>query len=151
MKMTASQKIARVFEIVGYLWLTPSIISLLYPVIFSIALVLSGNLAGIFISIIPLAIFGLGTVLLVQYYRHSRGLLAEDKIIPLWAGTLVFNLLISLLPAYGFYSTLRFRQHYHPNQDIFIFGWGLLIVWWAAAILMSITAIMSEIKNQKYR
>jgi hypothetical protein len=151
MKMTASEKIARAFEIVGYLWLAPSIISLIYPFLLSIGLILSGSPAGIGLLLIPLVIFGFGVFLLMQYYRHSRGLLGEDMIIPLWAGTLVFNLLLFAPVAYGFFKLPKTPRHSSGEHNLFNFGWGLLAVWLAAAILMSLTALISRFRNQKYR
>ncbi|HEX8368668.1 MAG TPA: hypothetical protein VF604_09015 [Pyrinomonadaceae bacterium] len=152
MKMTASEKIAGVFEIAGYLWLLPSTISLLYPLIFFIGSLIGASVPSLLLSAIPFLLFGAGAFLPVQYYRHSRGLLGAEKITALRVGTLVFNLLFLLPSVYGFYSVSADRRHYQRSeQDIFIFAWGLLIVWWSAAVLLSITALMSQFKNQKYR
>ncbi|HEX8736446.1 MAG TPA: hypothetical protein VF721_14045, partial [Pyrinomonadaceae bacterium] len=83
--------------------------------------------------------------------RHSRGLLAEGKINALWIGTLVFNLLFLLPSVYGFYSIPKAGRFQSGFEDIFIIVWGVLILWWSAAILMSVTALMSRFKPQKYR
>ncbi|HEX8247668.1 MAG TPA: hypothetical protein VF599_05835 [Pyrinomonadaceae bacterium] len=155
MKKTVSQKIARLFEIAGYLWLLPSVISLFYPVLFSIALVFSGGPDAVFLLLIPLAIFGAGVFLLVQYYRHSRGSLGDDFVIPLWAGTLVFNSLLLVPFAYGLFGIFnaidKLARPLDDWQQIAVFGWGLVTFWLAAAVLLSMTAIISELKNQKYR
>jgi branched-subunit amino acid transport protein AzlD len=150
MKKTASQKIAGVFEIAGYLWLTPSVISLLYPLLALIGCIVTASVTGVLFLAIPFLIFGAGVFLLVQYYRHSRGLLGEGKINALWVGTLVFNLLFLLPSAYGFYSIPKARYH-NGGQEIFIVVWSALILWWSAAVLMSITALMSRFRRQKYR
>lgn len=155
MKMTASEKIARVFEIVGYLWLAPSIIGFGYSVLISVALMLGGSAAGFGLSLIPLAIFGAGVFLLAQYYRHSRGLLDDDLTIPLWAATLVFNFLLLVPFAYGFFVIFNPIFNYSTSlsgwQRIVAYGWGLATFWLAAAVLLSIAAIISELWNQKYR
>jgi hypothetical protein len=140
-----------VFEIVGYLWLTPSVISLFYPLILLIGSLLSGSAPGILFSIIPFAIFGAGVFLLSQYYRHARGLLGEEKITALWIGTLVFNLLFLAPSLYGFYSMRAAGNMNRHGQEMVDVVWGLLIVWWSAAVLLSITGIMTRFKNQKYR
>lgn len=149
MKWTASEKIARVFEIVGYLWLTPSIISLFYPLIFLISSIFTGSAPGILFSAIPFVIFGFGVCFLVQYYCHSRGLLDANAILWLWVGTFVFNLLFLLPSLYGFYTIPEARGQHNSGQDIVIFVWGLLIFWWSMAVLLSITALASRFKNQK--
>ena len=144
--MTVSEKIARVFEIVGYLWLPPSIVTLFLPLTISIVLIFGGKAAGVFLLLIPLAIFGAGVFLLLQYYRHSRGLLDDDLIIPLWAATLVFNLLLLVSSAYGFIFVSH-PAFYYPGQRFFIFTCRLLIFWLAAAVLLSIAALISKVKN----
>jgi hypothetical protein len=158
MNKTFSQKIARIFEIVGYLWLIPSIYMLFFALVlmlYSIAFLANGSvvgLVGILIGVIPFVIFGFGVFLLRKYYKHSRGLLDEEEILPLWFITLIFNL-VFLLPAIYFYSVSP------PVDflDIDAAQYGTLLIgiltpfWWAAAVVLSGAAIVSEIKNQKYR
>lgn len=152
MQMTASEKIARVFEIAGYVWLVPSMISLFYPLMMLLGSLLALSVPGFLYSIIPFLIFSAGFFLLIKYQRHSRGLLAENRIIPLWAGTMLFNLLLLAPAAYGFLVTLHTaKRPLNEGQTVIFFVWGLLIFWQSAAVLLSITAIMSELKNQKYR
>jgi hypothetical protein len=158
MNMTLSQKIARVFEIVGYLWLLPSIFMLFYALLvtlYSIAFLANGSVAGfvgLLIGVISFALFGFGAFLLRKYYQHSRGRLDEEKILPLWFGTLIFNLLFLLPTIYFYFSTSVESYPYNDyqlmnfNQIMFL----LPLFWWTAAIFLSGIAIASEI-NQKYR
>jgi hypothetical protein len=148
MKMTVSEKIARVFEIAGYLWLLPSIVSLIYPVIISVVLILSGSPVGVWFGLIPLSIFGAGAVLQVGYFRHSRGLLGEGKIMALWLGTFAFNSLLLVPSAYIFYAlSTALRSYNNGDREIFVLFCGVLVLWQSAAVLMSATAIMSEAGN----
>ena len=142
-RKTFSQKVARVFEVVGYLLLIPAILSLIYSLIFVFVL-----------GLIVFLIFCLGIVLLAGYVKHSRGTLDEEKIIPLWVGTLFYNVL-PLLPV--FYQILMKSDEFHnfSYQQLFspfalfcIF----LVLWWIVAVSLSIGAIFSEItENQQYR
>lgn len=109
-------------------------------------LIYGGYAAGVFLLLIPLAIFGAGVFLLLQYYRHSRGLLDDDLIIPLWAATLVFNLLLLVPSAYGF-VVVAHPAIYYPGQRFLIFTYPLLVLWLAAAVLLPIAAIVSKGKN----
>jgi hypothetical protein len=159
MNKTVSQKIARVFEIAGYLWLLPSTVSLIFPVMFAIMAILAGNPSGLIALAVIFGIFGAGVFLLVNYYRHSRGWLDEEKILPLWFGTLVFNL-IFLSPVIYFYWSMPSPDYgyhdsqivtYNSSQIIILLMWLLPPFWWTTAALLSGVAIVSEIWNQKYR
>ena len=118
MNMTVSQKIARVFEIVGYFWLVPSAISLFLPLLYSIMFIVTGNAAGIVGLAIIMGIFGIGIFLLVKYYQHSRGLLDEEKILPLWFGTLIFNSILLSPVVYAFATTPMKGYSYSIEQNI---------------------------------
>ncbi|HLM03316.1 MAG TPA: hypothetical protein VK400_19845 [Pyrinomonadaceae bacterium] len=150
MQTTVSEKIARTFEIAGCLWLVPALISLIAPTLFSIAFVLGGNPLDAFFAAIPFLMFCAGLFLLVLYYRHSRGRLGEGKIIPLWTATFFFNLLFFLSSVYIFFSLPETPRPYSGGHRFFIFFFGLAILWQAAAVLLSVTALISEVKNQKY-
>lgn len=172
MKMTVSEKIARVFEIAGYVWLLPSIISLIYPIIFLIGSFVAASPGGVLLSAIPLFAFGTGIFLLINYFKHSRGLLDEDKILPLWVGTLAFNLIFLLPSVYGFYSTFGVwrgdgegqttgfliwiwqvlfwasSQSIREGQVVILLIWVLLTFWSATAVLLSLAAIAGELKSE---
>jgi hypothetical protein len=153
-RKTFSQKVAIIFEVVGYLLLVPAILSLIYPLLFVVGSLFSLQIPYLVISLIPFLIFGLGIVLLAGYVKHSRGTLDEEKIIPLWVGTLFYNVL-PLLPV--FYQILMksdeldnfsYQQLLSPFALFCIF----LVLWWIAAVLLSIGAIFSELReNQQYR
>ena len=82
---TVSQKIARVFEIVDYILLVPSLAGLF----FGLMMLGSGD-AGIF-GLGIFVVFTIGIILLVGYFKHSRGTLSKAKTRNLWIGTIVFN------------------------------------------------------------
>jgi hypothetical protein len=152
MKKTVSENIARVFEIAGYLWLVPSIVSLFLPLLYSIMFILSGFPEGIFAAAFIVGIFGAGVFLLQRYYLHSRGWLDEKKILPLWYATLAFNLTFLLPSIYFYYGALSLGYSYGSGDEIvMILLWHLPLFWWTTAVLLSIAAIISELKAQKYR
>lgn len=153
-RKTFSQKAARVFEVVGYLLLVPAILSLIFPFMMAIASLASLQIHLFVMILIPFFIFGLGIILLGGYFKHSRGTLDEDKIIPLWGGTLVYNVL-PLLPVFyqifmksDEFHHFRYQQLFSPFALFYIF----LILWWIVAVSLSIGAIFSELReNQQYR
>jgi hypothetical protein len=100
MEKTYSQKVARVFEIICYLLLVPTFVSLIYPFMMVIIGLASGRGDLALISLLPFTIVGIGIALLVGYYKHSRGLLDEKKVPALWMTTAIYNLLL-LLPWLG--------------------------------------------------
>ena len=153
-RKTFSQKVARVFEVVGYLLLVPAILSLIYPLLFVVGSLFSLQIPYLVISLIPFLIFGLGIALLAGYVKHSRGTLDEEKIIPLWVGTLFYNVLPLLPVIYqilmksdGLYN-FSYQQLLSPFALFCIF----LVLWWIAAVSLSIGAIFSELtENRQYR
>ncbi len=127
-KKSLSEKIARVFEIVGYILLVPAALAVLVS-----AMV-------IFPLIISVPLFGIGLSLFVGYAKHSRGNLNESRILPLWIATFLFNFLPLLIPAYQHYSNTDERF-----ESVGLFS-GLLIFWWIIACCLSLTAIYDESK-----
>lgn len=127
-KKSLSEKIARVFEVVGYILLLPASLAVLVSAMF------------IFPLIISVPLFGIGLTLLVGYAKHSRGNLDEGKILPLWIATFLFNFLPLLVPAYQYYSNADGRF-----ESVGLFS-GLLIFWWIIACCLSLTAIYEEFK-----
>ena len=87
---TYSQKVARIFEIVDYILLAPAGIGALV----GMALLLSGQIPYAFLLFVFLAI---GIILLVGYFKHSRGRLDEESVGMLWLTTVIYNSLL-LLP-----------------------------------------------------
>lgn len=152
MKKSFSQKVARVFEIIGYLWLVPGILGLIFPLLGLIGSLMSLTFSSFLILMLPFLAFGLGVKLLVGYYRHSRGTLDEEKIRPLWIGTFLFNL-VPFVPSFYLFceSYLKRQNRTYPQVDDspFVF-FGLLISWWGIAVLLSICAYFKEAASQKY-
>ena len=141
---TVSQKIARVFEIVDYILLVPSLAGLF----FGLMMLGSGD-AGIF-GLGIFVVFTIGIILLVGYFKHSRGTLSKAKTRNLWIGTIVFNG-IFLLPSL-YYLFINSVENGSRNQlgDILISPYGWIIGWWTIAIGGSIIALGYS-DDQKYR
>lgn len=153
-RKTFSQKIARVFEVVGYLLLVPAILSLIYPFFVLVASLFTLQIHFFMMSLIPFLIFGLGLTLLIGYFKHSRGTLSEEKTIPLWVGTFFYNALPLLPIFYQILTNLDAYQNFNfqGRLPLFSFFCILLVLWWAAAVLLSIGAIFSELReNQLYK
>lgn len=153
-RKTFSQKAAGVFEVVGYLLLVPAILSLIFPFMMFIASLASLQIQLFVMSLTPFFIFGLGIILLGGYIKHSRGTLDEEKIIPLWGGTLIYNVL-PLLPV--FYQIFMKSDEFHDySYQQFLSPFALfcifLVFWWIVAVSLSIGAIYSKLtENQQYR
>jgi hypothetical protein len=153
-RKTFSQKIARVFEVVGYLFLVPAILSLIYPFLVAVASLFTLQIHFLMMSLIPFLIFGLGLALLVGYFKHSRGTLSEEKIIPLWFGTFFYNALPLLPIFYQILANPFDYQNFNFQERLPLFSLFciFLVLWWAAAVLLSIGAIFSEFReNQLYK
>ena len=136
---TYSQKVARVFEIIDYFMLLPAGI---------------GFLVGLaFISVNPLytvllyAFLTTGIVLMVGYFKHSRGRLDEKYISALWLTTAAYNLVL-FLPC--LYRTSRLLQEanfkgYEGNDELASFMFLLAVVFaYLAAIVFSMKAFSFE-------
>ena len=129
-KKSLSEKIARVFEIVGYVLLIPAIPLVVLSAVF------------IFPLLISLPAFGIGLTLLVGYVKHSRGTLDEGKILPLWMVPFLYNVLPLMFIGFRFYGA---HQNKIGLDDFNIFSL-LLVFWLIAAVCLSLTAIYDEIK-----
>src|SRR5215213_2222935 len=97
MENTYSQKVAGVFELICYILLIPTFLSLIYPAIAVIGGLFSGHAGSFLFGLIPFGIAGVGVVLLVGYHKHVDDRLDEKHISTLWIATAVYNLLL-LLP-----------------------------------------------------
>lgn len=144
MKKTLSQKIARIFEVIGFILMIPGSIGTL--LILYLCLINPLFLAAL---IVPVS----GFILLIGYFKHSRGTINEKRIFPLWIGTFLYNLMFLLPTAVYFYNqyTAEIVSYYAPNNpDLsFTLSLGFLTVWWMSSILLSIIAMRSEI-NESY-
>lgn len=97
MERTYSQKAARVFEILDYVLLVPTLISLIYPFFFIIGGITERSPKMVLIGFIPFVIVIPGLILLFGYRKHAKDKLDEKYITTLWLTTAVYNLLL-LLP-----------------------------------------------------
>lgn len=147
MLMDYSQKVARFFEISGYLLMAPALIALFY----SLALVLTGLLNSLLVfllSLIPFLIFTLGITLFIGCFKHSRGNLERGKILPLWITTVVFNLIPLILTCIATYHKNSSQAQSYPQNDepnIFLLG---ILVFWLLNICLAISAMWFEIEKR---
>ncbi len=150
---TTSQMIARIFEIVGYALLLPTLFSLLYPGFFLIGALFTGHLAEFFISLLPFIVAGTGLVLLVNYFNHSRGRLEAEKLPRLWGVTFFFNVL-PLLPLLYWFCSVFYSEggdlSWSVSAALYII-WGAWLMWLATAVFLSGFAYYKDAVAQKYR
>lgn len=152
MEKTYSQKVARVFEIICYVLLAPTFLSLIYPVVFIIGGMLEGSVKMVSLGFIPFLIVVPGMILLVGYFKHSRGRLDEKYSSVLWLTTAVYNFLL-FLPWLYYCSVLlqesNFRGYYGNGALLsFLFTLGM-VFGYIAAITFSLKAFSFE-KRRKY-
>lgn len=144
MEKTFSQKVARAFEIADYVLLIPAALGVL------LATLLIG--AAPWFTLLIYGTFILGVVLLVGYFKHSRGRLDEKHISALWIATAVYNTVL-LLP-YLFYAIFFFQSlsldNSMPGDAWKALTLNLVIIsGYVTAIILSLKAYSFE-KNQKY-
>lgn len=125
-KKHLSEKIARVFEIAGYVLIIPGILGVIVSAILIIPLLIS----------VP--IFTIGLVLFIGYIKHSRGNLDESKVSILWVATFIFNLLPLLYMVSQFFS---YGSMALASINVFSVP---LILWWIIACCLSFTAFYDE-------
>ena len=130
-KKSLSEKIARVFEVVGYFLLIPAVPIVIVSAIF------------IFPLLVSVPVFGIGLLLFAGYIKHSRGTLSEGKIIALWISTFLFNFLPLLFLAAQYYKSDKIAESLN-------FFSGLLILWWIIASCLSLTAFYDEFIQKKF-
>lgn len=141
---TISQKIARVFEIVDYFLLVPSLAGLLF------GLMMFRNADSALYGFAICAVFTVGTILLVGYFKHSRGRLSEKATVALWIGTIIFNGIFLLPSLYSLFVSSIENGSRNQLGDIFTSPAGWIMGWWTIAIGGSIIALSSYKTNQKY-
>jgi hypothetical protein len=159
LEKTFSQKAARILEIAAYLLLVPATAWWFLSFILVIGVVASFRLEhfpyqifdNLIPVIIPSLIYSLGVLLLTGYFKHSRGTLGENKIIPLWIGTFLYNLSPLLAVIYqivvmpGDFQNIDFKQFLSPYAVLSL----SLVLWWIIAVLLSAGAIYSELTKYK--
>lgn len=135
---TVSQKIARVFEIADYILLVPSTLGL------AASLILGGGAIAVF------TIYVGGVVLLVGYFKHSRGKLSAGGVRALWIGTILFNGLF-LAPSLYFIFRSGTETNSQNNLNEIIFSpYGWLLIWWTLAVGGAIIALGDYKEKTKF-
>ena len=141
--MNYSQKIARAFEIAGYILLIPAGFG-----VFAASLLIKD---APWFTLLIYAIFVFGFYLLVGYFKHSRGKLDESRVRSLWIATAVFNGVL-LLPAIAvvLITVKNFFIGFASYSDWTPFAVSLAVIsGYLATIFFSIKAYRFE-KGQKY-
>lgn len=142
MKRNFSQKIARIFQIVGNILLIPA--SLGFVVFFCLA-----SEMGPPFMLVSLIFFIFGISLFIGCCKHSRGNLTLSKAIWLWIGIIFFNSLFmvpSILAAYRFGDDFFSSIRVWPQLI-----WIILNIWWIVAISLAISALLHDLSEKKYR
>jgi hypothetical protein len=145
MAKTFSQQTARAFEIAGYILMIPALLG-----VFSATLLIGSA------PWFPLAIYLIfisGVVLLVGYFKHSRGRLNEKYFSALWLGTAIYNglllltvLLIAFLSVKNLDSSDAVDDEFLMSFAFFLFS----ILAYTGAVVFSVRSFLFD-KNQKYR
>ncbi|MGC2237070.1 MAG: hypothetical protein WA584_12965 [Pyrinomonadaceae bacterium] len=142
--MNYSQKIARAFEIAGYLLLIPAGFG-----VFAASMLIKD---APWFTFLIYAIFLFGFVLLVGYFKHSRGRLEEKRVRALWIASAVYNGVL-LLPVLGIalITVKDFLNGYASYDNWTSIGFVLAVIsGYATTIVLSIKAYQFEKNNQKY-
>jgi hypothetical protein len=138
---TQSQQIARGFEILGYVFLGPALISLIFPVIFFLSGMANLKLEVILFGLVPIAIATPGMFLLVGYNRHSRGLLNEDHIGTLWFWTIIYNGLLAL----PWLAYLGYEFQNERELPTYIFS---IITAYVALITLAVIGLRDHVRSE---
>lgn len=138
---TYSQKVARAFEIADYILLLPAGFGALLA-----TLAFSG------FTLLVYAFFIGGLILLVGYYKHSRGTLGNEYVPALWIGTAVYNFIL-LLPCL-FWAAMLLQDGIFQNSNggdgLMVFMVGLAIIGgYLTAVLLAVKAYSFE-KRKNY-
>jgi len=137
MEKTYSQKVARAFEIADYILILPAGLGALAATL----------LFGVF-TLLVYAFFIVGVVLLVGYYKHSRGRLSKEHLPALWIGTAVYNFIL-LLPVLYLASSLLQSRTAGDGRIFYFLVVGSIVFGYLAAIISSLKAYSFE-KRKKY-
>ncbi len=155
--MTDSKSIAKVFTIFGYVFLIPASFLILVPTYLFFMFVSTSDFKAAIVALLGIAAYMFGVLLFVGYRKHSKGNLEERKIIPLWLGTLVFNISLILPLIYLVFQEFPLTKIWQTEVKIRSFGivgavFTGILIWQSAAIWLSIQALIYEARNdQKYR
>ena len=128
MRKTYSQKVAAVFEIIGYVLLFPASFGVMGGLGSLFVGLLSGSAEVFLYGLLNLIVIGIGVYLLVGYHKHAAGRLSAERVLNLWTATAVFNFVL-LLPwlSVAAYS-LQSGKHLSEDGQWFNFFGSLLMV-----------------------
>ena len=128
---TATQKVARLFEVVDYVLILPGTLAFLYGMLAVLSFAGGGNSAnGLFAAGGFLLAYLTGCYLFLGFFRHSRGRQIWGGPVALWGLTALFNLPPFLACAYAF------RDSTFANP-----GLGLLSVWYGLVVVLSLWSL----------
>ena len=139
MEKTYSQKLAGAFEVIDYLLLLPAALGAFMGLIF---------LAQT--PVYTLLIFGviiLGIVLMVGYFKHSRGTLNSKYISALWITTAAYNFVFFLPALYWtamIYQKMSSEGLNNSNEVLVFFIAIAVVLAYVAAIGLSLKAFSIE-------
>jgi hypothetical protein len=144
-RKTLSQKMARIFEIVNYpLGAITAVLIAIATIYFPVLIFYMG------LPVILWILGGWGLFLAIRYINHSRGALDEEKALPMWVGTIIFNALL-LFPNLYLFSQKLVSADGRSSPDFGI--WTIirvsLMVWWTLAIILSVAAIWSDERQNR--
>ena len=121
---TASQNIARLFELTGYLITIPAL-----PLL-TVGICLSFSGGAVLVGAVAALMIGPGLLLQLGYRDHARGLLTQRARLRLWLLTVLYNAgLITLLALFGV-------EFWRPPLTPFT----ALVCWQIAAIALALVA-----------
>jgi hypothetical protein len=145
MEKTYSQRVAGVFEGIGWILLIPTFLFMTYVAFMMLLGLLAGRPEALFFGLLFLALPGFGVVLLAGYVKHYDGNLNEKYVSALWIATAVYNSLLLLPWLLGAADILQSSHDFRYRENwIGIFFWVLMVFGYNAAIYFSLKAYCFE-------
>jgi hypothetical protein len=138
---TYSQKIARVFEIVDYFLLFPAGIGAL----FGLSMIQTDPLY----SVLLYGFLTVGIILLIGYFKHSRGTLDDSHFSALWITSAVYNFIL-FLPALYLASNLLQKNGLRDYEGRFSGGRIFFFLIVVTVVFSYVAAITSSIKAYSF-
>jgi hypothetical protein len=136
-----SQKVARIFEIVDYLMLVPAGIGALF------GLVMIANRP--FYAMLLYGFLIVGIILLVGYFKHSRGKLDERYFSALWVTSAIYNFLL-LLPSLYFAATLLEEKSFRDLKGRLDAGKIIIFLILGSIVFSYLAAVTSSLKAYSF-
>jgi hypothetical protein len=137
MQKTYSQKVARVFEVIDYFLLLPAAFGALVGLV-------SFPYSPLF-ALLLYGVLSVGIVLLVGYFKHSRGRLDEKYSGALWLTTAVYNF-VFLLPVLYWASILLQTGDFRNFNGELDGGTIFFFIFLSGAVFSYLSAVVFSIK-----